>query len=84
MTFWISHPKTKEPDAMLTLSVYSLAVVLFKFFFSEMSFGSTTFGQLDASTVAALLTPTLSAYVVRKYHDQTNSQKEDKEDVKES
>lgn len=56
-------------DAMLTLGVISLGVVLFKFLVSEMSIGSLVFGQLDGAVIAAILTPTLGAYCARRYTD---------------
>jgi len=65
---WITNTNGK-PDAILTLSVVTLGVVLFKFFVSEMSFGPIVFGQIDGGTIAALLTPTLGAYVARRYTD---------------
>lgn len=65
---WLKNSQGNE-DAMLTLGVVSLAVVLLKFFLSEMSFGTMIFGQLDGMVVAAILTPTLGAYVARRYTD---------------
>lgn len=65
---WLTNSDGKE-DSMLTLGVISLGVVLLKFFLSEMSFGSIVFGNLDGMVVAAILTPTLGAYVARRYTD---------------
>jgi hypothetical protein len=56
-------------DSMLTLGVISLGVVLLKFFLSDISIGPLVFGQLDGMVVAAILTPTLGAYVARRYTD---------------
>lgn len=67
MKVWVEHPRSKKPDAMLTLAVYSVAAVVLKFLFSDMTFGAVTFGDLDASVIAALLTPTLGAYAARKH-----------------
>lgn len=69
MYCWIKHPRSGQPDAMLSLSVYCIAAVLMKFLFSDMTFGAVTFGDLDAGVIAALLTPTLGAYAVRKHSD---------------
>lgn len=69
-----------NPDAMLTLGVYSLAVILLKFLGSEMTFGPVTFGQLDGSVVAAILAPTLGAYVARRYTDTLNTKDKSKDD----
>ena len=66
--YWIKNTAGKE-DSMLTLGVISLAVVLVKFFLSEMSIGRVIFGQLDGMVVAAILTPTLGAYCARRYTD---------------
>jgi hypothetical protein len=70
---WIKN-SAGNPDAMLTLGVVSLGVVLLKFFLSEMSFGTVVFGQLDGMVVASILTPTLGAYVARRFTD-ANAQK---------
>ena len=75
---WMQNSAGK-PDSMLTLGVISLSVVLVKFFLSEMSFGSVVFGQLDGMVVAAILTPTLGAYVARRYTD-ANASKGDSSD----
>lgn len=69
MSFWLTNPGTGKVDTMLTLGVYTVGVVLFKFLVSEMSIGPLVFGQLDGAVVAALLTPTLGAYVARRYSD---------------
>lgn len=69
MKLWITHPRSGAPDAMLTLAVYSVAVVLVKFFLSDVAFGSLTFGELDAGVIGAILTPTLGAYALRKHKD---------------
>ncbi len=73
MNLWLKHPRSQEPDAMLTLGVYSLAVILGKFFLSGTAIGPLTFGQLDAGVIAAILTPTLGAYAARKYTDKLPS-----------
>jgi hypothetical protein len=64
-------------DTMLTLSTVSLVVVLIKFFLSDMSIGPITFGQLDGMVIAAILTPTIGAYVARRYTDATTGKKDD-------
>lgn len=66
---WICHPRSKKPDAMLTLSVYSLGLILFKFILSNMTIGPVVMGQLDYGVVAAILAPTLGAYTARKHSD---------------
>ncbi len=65
---WMKNSNKKD-DAMLTLGVVSLGVILLKFFLSDISVGPFVFGQLDGAVVAAILTPTLSAYCARRYTD---------------
>lgn len=76
---WLSNSDGK-PDAVLTMSVVTLGVVLFKFLLSEMSFGPIVFGQIDGGTIAALLTPTLGAYCARRWTDANSKKKDDKHD----
>ncbi len=78
---WMKNSDQK-PDAMLTLGVISLAVVLLKFFLSEMSFGRVIFGNLDGMVVAAILTPTLGAYVARRYTDANSTKQKDDDNGK--
>ena len=72
---WMKNSKGNE-DSMLTLGVISLGVVLLKFFLSEVSIGPLVFGQLDGMVVAAILTPTLGAYVARRYTDNMTDKKD--------
>lgn len=65
---WMKNSEDK-PDSMLTLGAVSLAVVLIKFFLSDMTIGPVVFGQLDGMVIAAILAPTLGAYVARRYTD---------------
>jgi hypothetical protein len=73
---WMTNSAGK-PDSMLTLGVVSLAVILLKFFFSDMSFGAISFGNLDGGVVTAILGSTLGAYVMRRYTDANASKKDD-------
>lgn len=77
MNLWIKHPRSGQRDSMLTLSVVSLGVILVKFFLCDMTFGSITFGPLDASVIAAILAPTLTAYVARKHKDAPEAPQKD-------
>lgn len=77
MKFWITNPGTGDEDTMLTLAVYSLAIILIKFLGSEMTFGPVTFGNLDGAVVASILTPTLGAYVARRYTDNKTKDKDE-------
>lgn len=71
MNLWISHPRTKNPSATLTFSVYSLVICLGKFLTNGVeisAMGNTfNFGTVDASLIAAILTPTLLSYVSKKF-----------------
>ncbi len=79
---WVTNTEGK-PDSMLTLAIVSLGVILVKFLLSEVSFGPIIFGQLDGTVVAAILTPTLGAYVARRHSDNVTQQNKDKnENVK--
>lgn len=69
MSFWIKHPRSDQEDTMLTVAIASVAVVLFKFLISGVTLGTTNLGTIDGLTIAAVLTPTLGAYVARKYKD---------------
>ncbi len=69
MKLWLMNPGTGKEDTMLTLGVYAVVIVLVKFLFSEVSLGPVVLGQLDGGVVAAILTPTLGAYVARRYTD---------------
>ena len=69
---WIKNTD-KHPDAMLTFAIVAFAFVLIKFIVSGVTFsiGESVYslGEIDASTVAAILTPTLGAYVARRHTD---------------
>lgn len=63
---WIRNEHGK-PSFTLTAAVVTLIVVLVKTLLGGVSFAGIVFGApLDAGTIAALLTPTLGAYVVRR------------------
>jgi hypothetical protein len=71
MRFMIKNTAGKH-DAVLTMSVASLVVILFKVLVSGLSIsvhGVTvmTFGTIDSGIIASILTPTLGAYVARRY-----------------
>lgn len=58
---------------MLTFAVLSFAVVFVRVLFGGMTFDISgkiiTFGEMDAATIGAFLTPTLGAYVGRRWTD---------------
>ena len=68
---WIKNTAGK-PDAVLTMTIMVLVVVLVKYVFADTSIEiaaghSVKFGPADAGVITALLTPTLGAYVARRY-----------------
>lgn len=87
-SIWLRNSEGK-PDAVLTMTVMVLVVILIKLLFAEVSVEigdhMVKLGTMDAGVVASLLTPTLGAYVMRKhtdakYRDQTKPQSEQEED----
>jgi|HubBroStandDraft_2_1064218.scaffolds.fasta_scaffold356608_2 hypothetical protein len=71
---WFKNSKGK-PDAMLTFAILAFAISALKFLASglvlELVAGKTVnLGTVDAASIAALLTPTLGAYVARRHSDQ--------------
>ena len=67
MKFWINHPRSKEPDTMLTFATMAFVVVMFKYLTNGASIGSFSFGTTDPMLIGAILGPTLIAYVSRKF-----------------
>ena len=68
---WIKNTAGKE-DAVLTMSFFAFVGVMVKFLFSGVSVSlsaghSFSFGTVDAGVIAAILTPTLGAYVARRH-----------------
>jgi len=68
MNIWIRNTDGK-PDAVLTMTMMGFMTVLFKVMLSGVIIAGYTFGGIDAGTIAAIMTPTLGAYVARKYTD---------------
>lgn len=74
---WVIHPKDEAPSATLTFAFIALLVCSIKFLLNGVSF---TFnghvincGTVDSLSYAALLGPTVLAYVQRKNASQSNS-----------
>lgn len=70
---WFKNTSGKH-DSMLTFSVVGFAFVLLKVLAAGLTIhlgeGKTIdFGSIDGATIAAILTPTLGAYVARRYTD---------------
>lgn len=72
MGFWIKNTDGK-PDAILTLSIVGFVTILVKLLFSGLTLTfkgkEVGIGNIDGSSIAAILTPTLGAYVARRYTD---------------
>lgn len=72
MKIWIRNTDGKG-DAVLTMTLWCLVVILVKLVFSGFSLTVGTWtvgaGNIDAGIIAALLSPTLGAYVARRYTD---------------
>jgi len=69
---WFENAEGK-PDTMLSFAIVAFAIVCFKVIFGGTSFhiGAQilTISTIDPGMVGALLTPTLGAYVIRRYTD---------------
>jgi hypothetical protein len=69
---WFENAEGK-PDTMLSFAIVAFFIVCFKVLFGGMTFNigihAYTISQIDPSMVGALLTPTLGAYVIRRYTD---------------
>ena len=66
MSLWLSHPRSGKQDTMLTVAVVSTIVILGKVLLNGVGIGDVSLGTIDSTLVAAVLTPTLGAYVLRK------------------
>lgn len=65
-----TDPVTGERSFTMTAAAMTLAVVLLKTLLTGITIASFgDLGGMDAGLAAALLTPTLGAYVARKYTD---------------
>lgn len=69
---WIKNTEGKK-DAVLTMTLMGFIVILLKVALSGVTVtlleSSFSFGSVDALVVAAVLTPTLGAYVARRHTD---------------
>jgi hypothetical protein len=72
MKLWITNTEGK-PDAILTMTFIGFIVILLKYVVSDVTLNilsfSLNFGNVDAASMAALLAPTLGAYVARRFTD---------------
>lgn len=70
---WMVRNSSGKPDFVLTLTLIGFLVVIFKVLIAGGSFiisGNTySFGEISAAEIGAILTPTLGAYVARRYTD---------------
>lgn len=76
MNIWMKNTDGKR-DAVLTMTIAGFVVILFKFLAAgivlHLGERSIEFGAADAAAIGALLTPTLGAYVARRYTDKKYS-----------
>lgn len=73
---FITHPRTGQKDTMLTMAVIATLAAVFKFLVNGVAVNNINLGTVDATLLAALLTPTLGAYWARKHTDKTCDVKE--------
>ena len=69
-----------EQDAVLTMTFAAFVIVAVKFILSGVTVGSFSFGEVGSDDIAAMLAPTLGAYVGRKYTDMKFASSADAED----
>lgn len=63
---WMIRNSRGKPDALLTFSAMSVAVVLVKVLLSGVVVGTWTFGTIDAGIIGAVLAPTVGAYTWKR------------------
>lgn len=63
---WIKNTNGKK-DAVLTMSLIGFITVTLKVLLSNVTCCDIYFGTIDSATITAILTPTLGAYVIRRY-----------------
>ena len=84
---WMKNSEGRK-DAMLTMAFMGLSVVLLKVLIGGIEFHigekPVMLGTADASVITAILTPTLGAYVARRYTDKRYHKKEEKDGQSES
>jgi len=72
MNLWVKNTEGKR-DAMLSMSVWGFFIILIKVLVGGITFQvagkDICLGQVDAAVIGAILTPTLGAYVTRRYTD---------------
>jgi hypothetical protein len=75
--FWMLKNSSGKKDAVLTMAVVGFAFCVFKMLLAgvtlQLGGREISFGTIDASTIAAILTPTLGSYVARRYTDRKYS-----------
>lgn len=74
---WLNHPRSEQKDTMLTFSAFAVLAALIKFLTNGVSITIAGYtlncGTVDAALIGAILTPTLGAYVIRKFKDSPDS-----------
>jgi len=74
---WLENPSSGRKDTMLTLATYASVIAFAKLLLNGVTIGNFSFGTIDASLIAAILAPTLSAYSARKWMDKSDKKKEE-------
>lgn len=71
--FWMIRNSKGQKDGIFTMAVVGFGFCLVKVLLVgvtlQIAGHEINFGTIDGSTIAAILTPTLGAYVGRKYTD---------------
>lgn len=71
--FWMIRNSSGQKDGIFTMAVVGFAFCLVKMLLVgvtlQLAGHEISFGTIDGSTIAAILTPTLGAYVGRRYTD---------------
>lgn len=69
--FWMIKNSKGQKDGVFTMAVVGFGFCVVKMFLVgvtlQIAGQEVNFGTIDGSTIAAILTPTLGAYVGRKY-----------------
>lgn len=77
-SLWVKNTEGR-PDSILTFTLIGFIIVIVKVLFSglhvELEGAVYKFGEIDAATIGSILTPTLGAYVSKKFVDRKYSKK---------
>jgi hypothetical protein len=78
--YWLKNSNGK-PSATLTFSTIAFFIVMIKVMLTDVAFttGDKTlnFGTMDAGLALTLLTPTLGAYIIRRWNGLNKKEEEE-------